>query len=290
MEHQISRRLSPGMMALPGILYLISFFIIPLFYLLRYSFYRYDPNTLFQDVFTAENYIKFFSQAYYRQVFIQSFELAFIVSIFAVILAYPVAYYLVRSRSRIVPFVSALVYLPLLASSVVTSFGWMIILSDHGMLNNMLMQSGLLHTPLHLMYSETGVVLALLQAYLPFMITSIRNVLYTVDSRTEEASSTLGAGPMRTFFRITLPLSMSGIASGMLLVFVGVLSAFVTPQLIGGGKINTLASIILREAQVNVNWPMAAAISLALLLVASAALFFQNRLLESKWIGGGGRK
>lgn len=278
------------MMVLPGILYLVVFFVIPLFYLLRYSFYKYNPNTLYEAVFTVENYKKFFETAYYQKVFIESFEMAFIVSILAIIMAYPVAYYLVRRRNRFTPVLSSIIYLPLLASSVVVSFGWMILLADTGVVNTELMRLGIIQTPIKIMYTKTGVVIALLQAYLPFMIVCIRNVLYTVDKYTEEAAMTLGASPFKTFVRITLPLSMSGIASGTLLVFVGVLSAFVIPGLIGGGKINTLASIIIREAQVNINWPMASAMAFVLLVVASIAVYLQNKALESRFIGGGGRK
>ncbi|MCI1823793.1 MAG: ABC transporter permease [Megasphaera sp.] len=283
-------RASKNTMLFPGILYLVVFFIVPLFYLLRYSFYKFNPNTLYDAVFTVENYTKFFETEYYRQVLFDSFEMAVIVSILAVILAYPVAYYLVRCQNRFTPILSSIIYLPLLASSVVVSFGWMILLSDNGVINNVLMQWGIIQTPIKIMYSKTGVVIALLQAFLPFMVVCIRNVLYTVDTFTEEAAMTLGASPWKTFFKVTLPLSMSGIASGTLLVFVGVLSSFVIPGLIGGGKINTLASIIIREAQVNINWPMASALAFILLVVASIAVYLQNRVLESRFLGGGGRK
>ncbi len=282
--------ISKNMLVLPGLLYLVVFFVIPLVYLLRYSFYKYNANTLYEAVFTLENYAKFFKEAYYQQVFIESFEMAFIVAFLAVILAYPVAYYLVRCRNRFTPVLSAIVYLPLLASSVVVSFGWMILLADKGIINEELLKWGIIHEPIKIMYTKTGVIIALLQAYLPFMIICIRNVLYTIDKFTEEAAMTLGASPVKTFFRVTLPLSMSGIASGTLLVFVGVLSAFVIPGLIGGGKINTLASVIIREAQVNINWPMASAMSFILLVVASIAVYLQNKILESRFIGGGGRK
>ena len=281
---------SKHMLILPGLLYLAVFFVVPLVYLLRYSFYKYNANTLYETVFTLENYMKFFNEPYYQRVFIESFEMAFIVVVLSVVLAYPVSYYLVRCRNRFTPVLSAIVYLPLLASSVVVSFGWIILLADNGIINQALLNWGIINAPIKIMFTKTGVIIALLQAYLPFMIICIRNVLYTIDKFTEEAAMTLGASPVKTFFKITLPLSMSGIASGALLVFVGVLSAFVIPGLIGGGKVNTLASIIIREAQVNINWPMAASMAFILLVVASLAVYLQNKVLESRFIGGGGRK
>lgn len=278
------------LLILPGVLYLLLFFVFPMLYLLRYSFYKYNANTIYEAVFTMENYRKFLESSYYQQVFYESFEIAFIVTIISVVMAYPVAFYLVHRKNALTPIISSIIYFPLLASSVVVSFGWMILLADKGIVNNLLLSLGIIGTPIKIMYSKLGVEIAMVQSFLPFMIVSIRNVLYTIDKCTEEAAMTLGASPTVTFLKITLPLSMSGIASGSLLVFVGVLSAFVIPGLIGGGRINTLASIIIREAQVNINWPMASALAFVLLIVATLAVYLQNKALESKFIGGGGRK
>jgi putative spermidine/putrescine transport system permease protein len=153
----------------------------------------------------------------------------------------------------------------------------------------MLLSLGIIHAPVKIMYSESGVVTALIQSTLPFMIVSIRNVLFMVDHFTEEAASTLGAHPYQVFFRITLPLSFPGIAAGTLLVFVTSMSAFVTPELIGGGQVPTLASIVLRETQMNLNWSLSSTISVIILIMTLIVVFSYNRLLESKWLGGGGK-
>lgn len=273
----------------PGFLYLLSFFIIPIIFLIRYSFYTYVPGQVMIKNFTLENYISFFGDPYFREIFGSSFVMAIVICLLTIVLAYPLAYFLARVPSKWNALVSGAVYLPLLASTVVTAFGWMTILSDNGVLNNLLLSLGLIEEPLRIMYTKAGVYIALTQSQLPFMVTSIRNVLYSIDRFTEESSQTLGARPVQTFFYITLPLSLPGIASGTLLVFVGVLSAFVTPELIGGGRVNTLASVILRQTQVQLNWPLAAAISLVLLVVASSALFLYNKAMESNLLGGGGR-
>jgi putative spermidine/putrescine transport system permease protein len=121
------------------------------------------------------------------------------------------------------------------------------------------------------------------------MIVSIRNVVFSIDRFTEEAAATLGAQPYQVFLKITLPLSFPGIAAGTLMVFVTGMSAFVTPDLIGGGQVATLASIILRETQMNLNWSLASTISVIILAITIIVIFSYNRLLEAKWLGGGGR-
>ncbi|XOQ51797.1 MAG: hypothetical protein ACFWT7_00220 [Succiniclasticum sp.] len=276
---------------LPGVIFLGIFFVVPLILIFRYSLY-YDVigSLKIRGALTLDNYINFFKDKYFVKIFILSLKIAVEVSVFDIILAYPVAYFLARSKSKIASFVSGLSYLPLLASSVVTSFGWMIILSDEGFLNHILLSFNIVSNPLKIMYTERGVLIALVQASLPFMVVSIRNVIFTIDRYFEDASATLGAKPFQTFFHVTLPLSFPGVAAGTLLVFVTAMSAFVTPALIGGGRVDTLASVILRETQMNLNWSLASTISIIILVVTCIVLFVYNQLLESKWLGGGGRR
>ncbi len=280
---------SPAVL-LPGLLYLILFFIIPAFILFRYSLYLNVVGTSkIHGAMTLENYRSFFTDPYFMKVFWLSLKISIEVCITDIILAYPLAYYLARSRSRLVPFVSGLNYLPLLASTVVTSFGWMIILSDTGFLNTFLTSLGIIKTPIKIMYTELGVVIALIQSTLPFMVVSIRNVLFMADKFTEDAAATMGARPYQVFLYVTLPLSFPGIAAGTLLVFVTCMSSFVTPELIGGGQVPTLATIVLRETQMNLNWSLASTISVIILVMTVIVIFSYNRLLESKRLGGGGK-
>lgn len=280
----------PCIALLPGLIYLFFFFVIPLTILLRYSMYgNVIGTTEIHGAMTFQNYINFFKDDYFLAVLWLSVKISLKICLIDIIIAYPVAYFLARSNSNIVPILSGISYLPLLASTVVTSFGWMIILSDSGLFNTVLMSGGLIAKPLKIMYTELGVVIALVQSTLPFMIVSLRNVLFSIDRFTEEAASTLGAKPWQVFIKITLPLSFPGIAAGTLMVFVTGMSAFVTPDLIGGGQVATLASIILRETQMNLNWSLASTISVIILVITIVVIFGYNRLLEAKWLGGGGK-
>lgn len=274
---------------LPGLAYLFLFFVVPILFLVRQSFNRHVPGYPVEQTFTLDNYTGFFGDEYYLGIFGGSFKMAVVVVFFTILLAYPVAYLLARVPSRLTPLISGIVYLPLLCSAVVTAFGWLTLLSDNGLINNALISLGIIKEPIRLMYSRLGVYIALIQAQLPFMINQIRTVLQGIDRFAEESAQTLGANWAQTFLRITLPLSLPGIAAGTLLVFVGTLSSYVAPMIIGGGRVNTLASVIYRQTKVLVNWPVAGAISVILLIVASLALFLYNKALESRLLGGGGR-
>ena len=275
---------------LPGLLYYLIFFIVPIAYLIRNSFNRYSFTELIEETFTFENYINFFSDSYNRGIFVDSFLMSIGIVLLTIILAYPLAYLLARVPSKLTPVISGIVYLPLLCSAVVTAFGWLTLLSDSGLINSSLMSLGIIDEPIRLMYTRKGVLIALTHAQLPYMVNSIRSILQGIDRFTEESAQTLGANWANTFFRITLPLSLPGIAAGSLLVFVGSISAYVTPMVIGGGRVNTLASIIYRQTKVLVNWPLAGAISVVLMIVAGLALFAYNKALESRLLGGGGRR
>lgn len=275
---------------LPGLIYYVIFFVIPIAYLIRNSFNRYSFTELIEETFTLENYTTFFGDPYNVGIFTGSFFMAIGIVLITIVLAYPLAYLLARVPSKLTPLLSGIVYLPLLCSAVVTAFGWLTLLSDSGIINQTLMALGIVDEPVRLMYTRLGVVIAMTQAQLPYMVNSIRAVLQSIDRFVEESAQTLGANWANTFFRITLPLSLPGIASGSLLVFVGTISAYVTPMMIGGGRVNTLASIIYRQTKVLVNWPLAGAISVVLLIVASLALFAYNKALESRLLGGGGRR
>lgn len=281
----------PRTALVPGFAYFILFFILPMILLVRYSLSTTTVGSgKINGDFTLQNYIMFFTDSYFIKVFFRSLKLSFLLCLITIIFAYPVGYYLARSKSKIVPLVSGMTYLPLLASTVVTSFGWMIILSDQGIVNKFLLDLGIIHKAVKIMYTEKAVLIALTQASLPYMITSIRNVIFTIDKSIEEAAGTLGARGPQVFFTVTLPLSLPGIAAGSLLVFVTGMSAFVTPELLGGGQVATLATILLRETQTNLNFPLASTIAIIVTCITSIIIFLYNKALESDLLGGGGRK
>lgn len=276
-------------MLLPGLLFMTLLFVLPLLILIRYSFYQFTPGQLMKPAWVLKSYSEFFTNSFYSTILLRSLWLGIKVVFFSALLGYPVAYLLARRTFRIKRLASAIVIIPLLTSGVVTTFGWIVILSDTGLVNTVLLRLHIISTPIKLIFNETGVIVALVQDLLPFMILSVRSALSGQDQRLEEAALTLGSPPLSTFLRVTLPLSLPGVFSGSLLVFVGTISAFVTPILLGGGRVQTLASTIYTETMVTLNWPFAAASSIILLFVTAILLFGYKRLMESRFLGGGGR-
>ncbi|MFB5675900.1 ABC transporter permease [Paenibacillus terreus] len=274
---------------LPGLILMILFFVLPLILLFRYSFYEFVPGQFMQPGWVIEAYKGIFHNPTYFEALKNTIWIGIKVVIFCALLGYPVAYFLARKQFMFRQFVSLLVIIPLLTSPVVTAFGWVVLISDNGLVNQILINTGLIHSPLKMMFNETGVVIALIQYSLPFMILSLRSTLVSLDTTLEDAASSLGASPFRAFVRVVLPLSMPGVFAGSLLVFINTISAFVTPMLLGGGRVHTLAGLIYDETMVTLNWPVAAAASIILLLITMALLWGYSRLMESRLLGGGGR-
>lgn len=274
---------------IPGAVYMIVLFIIPLAILISYSFFKNKGYGRVEHTFTLENYIDFFTTPYYLQTFLGSFVMAVVVSLLAILISYPLAFYIVRYKGFKANLVSSLIMVPMLASAVVTCFGWYIMLGQTGIINSALLKMHLIEAPVQFLYTRGGVYIVLLAGQLPYMTTSIMNGIASIDENVENAARTLGAGPAKTFFTVTLPLSLPGISAGTLLVFTGVLSAYVVPIVIGGGKINTLSSLIVNQASTTLNWPKAAVMAFLLMVMSTLAMFLNNKLMESKRIGGGGR-
>lgn len=283
-----NRKALLGMM-LPGFLIMVLLYVIPLLVLFRFSFYQHNPGQFMESAWSLESYNLFITNPYYRSILFNSLWLAAKVVFFTILLGYPVAYLLARKKFRFRSLVSAIVVVPLITSPVVMVFGWMVILAENGIINITLANLNIITEPLRLMFNETGVMIALVQSYIPFMILSIRSSLNSIDYDLEDASSTLGAPPFITFLRVIFPLSIPGVFAGSLLVFILTISAFVTPILIGGGRVQTLASLIYNETMISLNWPLAAASSILILILTVMLIGLYRRIMESKLLGGGGR-
>jgi putative spermidine/putrescine transport system permease protein len=191
--------------------------------------------------------------------------------------SYPIALFLFRMRSRWRGVLAVLTISPLLVSSVVRTFGWMVVLGDGGMINGALRWLGVIATPLPLMNNMLGVMIGLTQIEMPTMILALIAGFARLDPTLEEAARTLGAPPWRTFLRVTLPLSAPGIMIGCLVTFVQGISSFVTPKLLGGGRIYVMATTIYEETFETLNWPLAAAMSIILVAVFGLCVAIYER-------------
>lgn len=244
----------------PGAVFLLFFFLTPLLFVLIESFQ--DDN----GVFTISRYLEILTDQQFRLVFIRTLKIALIVTPFAVLLGYPTAYLMTKLTPGKKSLLMSLVILPLMTSPVARTFAWMVILGKYGIVNQTLKMIGVIEEPLRLMYTETAIVVGLLQLFLPIMVLTLVSAMENVQDDVEEAALSLGSGRLGCFFRILLPLSFEGLIMGVTLVFTGSITAYVTPAILGGAKVLTLATLMRQEALVLMNWEAATVIAIVMIL------------------------
>lgn len=224
--------------------------------------------------FSLDHYQAFFSDSYLIAAAFRTLAIGAVTTLFCATLAYPISWYLVMSQSRYTYIVFIIVLTPLLVSIVVRTIGWTVLLGNEGLVNSTLMSLGVIKEPLQLMRSFWTVVVGLVHVLLPFMVLSISAVLGRIDRSAIEASKTLGATPTRTFFQVTLPLSIQGIATGAVIVFCLAVGSFLTPLWLGRGSVAIMA-LTVREQVIDLNdWPGGAVQAVVLSLSAFAAITF----------------
>ena len=276
-----SRTLHLFILLLPGMLIIAFCLILPVGWLFRMSFNLTIDGSVIKEGFTLGHYYGFLTDAFRLRIAWNSFLLSTVVTLTTLILTYPIALFLYRWNSPWRNILVVLTISPLLVSSVVRTFGWMLILGDNGWLNSGLRSLGLLTTPIRLTNNFTGIVIALTEVLMPVMALALIAGFGRLDHIYEEAAASLGATPLKVFLRVTLPLSLPGVALGCMLCFVQAISSFITPQLLGGGRVFLVATEIYDTAMITLNWPLSAAISMLLLAALILALFVYGRMTRS---------
>jgi putative spermidine/putrescine transport system permease protein len=264
-----------ALLVLPAALFLLAFFVLPLLDNGLRSFVPADGTG-----FTLARYARLLTDSFYLRSIADTLLLSGIVTVVCVLIGYPVAYYLVRHAGRYSSLVVFLLIAPLLTSIIMRTYGWQVLFARRGLLNTLLVQDlGLLDRPLKILDTPAIVVAALVHVLVPFMVLSIASVLGGVDRRLEESAQLLGAGRLRTFFEVTLPLSLDGVGTGSILVFMVANGSFVTLVLLGGG-FQTLPLLIYQQFNTTRDFGLASTMSTALLVVALVCLFLQLRLVR----------
>ena len=254
----------------PYALFLLVLLLVPFANIAMYSLHPYSPTKVFLPELTFENYRKIFD-LYYARLFGRTLRLGLITMAVCVVLGYPLAYCLARARPRWQAVGLFLLIMPLMVSAVIRIFGWIVILGRKGLVNLPLTALGL--EPIKLLYSETAVVIGLVNIFVPFMVLPIMASIERIPPNLEEAAQNLGANWYQMFWRVILPLSLPGLISGCLLVYSLSISAFVTPALMGNPRERMVGQQIYDEVLVSFNWPGAASLSLALVLVTAVLMF-----------------
>jgi len=277
-------------------LWLLLFFLIPFIIVFKLSFAQMaiamPPYTdllqwagnVLQINLNLGNYQFLFTDSLYVTSYLNSLKVAFFSTIFCLLIGYPMAYGIARSSPTVRGTLLMLIVVPSWTSFLIRVYAWIGILKNNGYLNNALMGMGVIHDPLPLLHTNFAVYVGIVYSYLPFMILPLYANLVKLDETLLEAAYDLGARPWKTFVKVTLPLSKSGIIAGSMLVFIPAVGEFVIPELLGGPEVLMIGKVLWDEFFNNRDWPIASAVTILMLalLIVPIMLFhrYQTRELE----------
>jgi len=259
------------LLLLPGILLLLIFLIIPIFMVIG--------NTFFVNgSFSLSRYTGFFKDSYYVEIYFRTIKLGLITTALAIILGFPTAYYISRTNKKVRGLYIMFAVFPLLTSAVVRSFSWMVILGKKGIINTALINLGIISKPLGLLYNEFSIIMGLLYLFLPLMIMSLVGVMENIEGDLTEAAESLGATKIKAFLKVVFPLSVPGLIVGSILVFTGSITAYTTPQLLGGNKSKVLSTLIYQSAMVLFDWDTAAVVATVMIVTTLIVSVIINKV------------
>lgn len=270
------RRPIPWLLIGGPALFMLLFFVLPTALHLSVSFMRSEVG-MGAGEFTFENYRQFFGSGFFRAVLLRTFLIGTLVGLIVVILAFPIAYFLTRTRSRWQGLLISLCFAPLLASVIVRTYGWHTILSREGIVNESLLFLGIIGEPLQLIPSVTGIVIGLTHVLLPYGVLTIMSSLNGINPNLELAAMSLKANRTKTFFLVLLPLSLPGVAGGFFLAFAITLSAYATPAILGGPRTETMATLIYNFMLGIMDWSLGATAGAILIVTALILMLLAGR-------------
>ena len=278
-----------GRLALIGVpmLFLLVFFLMPFLVVLKISISDME-NVVFKDLMVWSDglltislkfstYLFLFQDDLYIKTYLNSLQFAAITTVICLVIAYPFAYFLARSPTDKRPALLMLVMLPFWTSFLLRVYAWKMLLVDNGVLNNIALWLGIISEPIKMMNTPFSLVLGMVFTYMPFMILPLYSNLVKMDLRLLEAAQDLGATPWQAFWRITVPLSKSGIVAGSMLVFIPCVGEFVIPELLGGPQTLMIGRVLWDEFFSNNDWPMAAAVAVVMILLIIVPMSLFNR-------------
>jgi putative spermidine/putrescine transport system permease protein len=284
--HPLARERAPAWsaaaMLTPASIVVTIGIVLPIVILFRYSLNQYTPAKVMVDAFTIQNYVKFFTDPFYVAVLFRTIRVAALCTAICVVLAFPMAYCLARTRSRFKNLLLMAVILPLFVGNAVRAAGWMVMFGNKGFVNAMLMGLGITRAPLQIMYTELAVVIGIIAVNLPFVVLTLQAVLEGIDRPIEEAALGLGAGPWRTFRHVILPLSRPGVIAGTILSFILAMNAYATPVLLGGPTFQMMGPTVYNQFAGLSNWPFGAALAFVLMTATLTLTVASNWLAHRR--------
>ena len=269
----------PWILLSPALVFINALVVIPMAFILVYSFY--ENIDLAQDLpaFQFGNWQELLTDSYYRTAIWKTLRLSLIVTVLAAVLGYIPAYVIAMTRYRHKWLLLLLLIIPFWISFIIRTLSWIHIFGNQGALNGLLRLLGLTDAPLSMMYTEFTVIVGFIHVFLPYMILNIYVSLEGIDQNLEPAARTLGATPWQAFKEVTLPLSVPGLAAGCLLVFVLTGGSYVTPLILGGPSDFLFGNLVYDAVVTELNWPMGATLSFALLLFLGSVVVLYSKLM-----------
>jgi putative spermidine/putrescine transport system permease protein len=273
----------PYLLSAPALVLYLAMLGVPMLLTLILSFNAFDFYKGVIPIFTLDNYIEIFTDSYFHVVFARTFGLALLVTVICALIGAPEAYILSRMRNPWRSFFLVVILGPLLISVIVRTLGWALLIGGSGVISTTLQSIGLIDEPFQLMFTFTGMTIALVHVLVPFMVIAVWASLQKLDPAVEDAGLSLGASQFTVLRRIVLPQVMPGILSGSMIVFALTASAFATPSIIGGRRLKVVATTAYDEFLSTLNWPLGAAIAVVLLIANIVIIASYNRFIERKY-------
>ncbi|TYR33221.1 ABC transporter permease [Mesorhizobium microcysteis] len=271
------------LLLLPAAILLIVFMAVPYLNIFVISFRNPGQGTPYADGYTLLNYTRIFTSTLYQGQLFNTLWIGLVTTFITLVIGLPVAFQLGRADLRWRGLAYGIVLSPLLVGIVIRSYGWTILLGNNGVINRTLINLGVIEFPLPLMYNSLGIIIALVHVFLPFMILPIMSAVQSIDPALVSAARSLGAGRVTVIRRILLPLAMPGIQAGCILVFVLSLSAYVTPAMIGGLRVKTMAVTVVDALLDTFQWPLGAALALVLSAIGALIVVIFARATRMRW-------
>ena len=269
----------PWALLAPSLTAVFLLLVIPVCFVIVYSFWLRAPTGADIPAFQFGNYVKFFEDFFYPKIMLQTIRVSLETVILCLIMGYIPAYFFFRTESRLKPVLLLLIMLPFWISFIIRTLSWINILGDTGLINHVLMRIGILKEPLGMLYNEGAVLMGLIQFLLPFMILNIYVSLEGIDKSLLEAARSLGCTEWQAFKEVTLPLSLPGVSAGCLLVFVLTAGTYLPPMILGGPGNDMIANLIFKRVIGTLDWPFGSAISVILLILLVIIISTYNRYL-----------
>ena len=259
------------LLASPAVIVIFALVVVPVGWLMTLSVY--------DNGFTLEHYRRIFSEGIYWRSFALTFRIALIVTVMTLILGYPVAYAAAHVKRPWDVMILSFVILPFWTSVLVRAYAWLVLLQRTGVTNQLLEGLGLITEPLALVHNELGTIIATIHILLPFMVLPLYSTMQKIPRELMLAGASLGGGPLHSFLRIFLPLSLPGVVAGLTLVFVLTLGFYITPELLGGGRTIMISMVVSRNVELYNEWGAASAVGVVLLVCVLAIFMAVGRII-----------